>query len=68
MLKKKEFVKNDFRNPDWYLYKIIFLFKKNYSCFSITFETSGKSETGRFFWSVFEHFMCNGLSLAMLQS
>ena len=25
---QQEFVENDFRNPDWYLYKILFLFKK----------------------------------------
>ena len=25
---KQEFVENDFWNPDWYLYKILFLFKK----------------------------------------
>ena len=25
---KQEFVQNDFRNPDWYLYKILLLFKK----------------------------------------
>ena len=70
---KQEFVENDFRNPDWYLYKILFLFKKIsvwlWTTFSITFETSGKSETGRwFFGSVFKPFLYNGLSLAILQS
>ena len=48
---KQEFVENDFRNPDWYLYKILFLFKKIsvwlWITFPITFETSGKSETGQ---------------------
>ena len=66
-------VENDFRNPDWYLYNIFFLFRKIsvwlWITFSITFKTSGKSETGRqFFGSVFEPSLYNGLSLAILQS
>ena len=48
---KQEFVEYYFWNPDWYLYKILFLFKKIlvwfWITFSITFETSGKSETGQ---------------------
>ena len=37
--------------------------------FSITFETSSKSETRQYFFgSVFEPFLYNGLSLAILQS
>ena len=47
---KQEFVENDFQNPDWYLYKVLFLFKKIlvwlWITFSITFKTSSKSETG----------------------
>ena len=47
---KQEFVENDFRNPDWYLHKILFLFQKIsvwlWMIFSMTFETSCKSETG----------------------
>ena len=48
---KQAFVQNDLRNHDWYLYKDLFLFRKFslwlWTTFSITFETCGKSETGR---------------------
>ena len=70
---RQEFVENHLRNPDRYLYKILFLLRSFSVClwrtFSKTCEGRRKKETGREFSGlIFGYLLYSGSSLTFLQS